>query len=167
MDSFVDDTTAWVNDFEPSLKDRQITPIQPIADDLQATAQQWEELLYGTGGALERSKCFYYLIHWTFDQHANPALSTSMMPPISILSSANGNSVPIKQLQHDKPHQTLGVLLSPDKSHKAELERLTNKAQEFARQTNSTTLPRSQAAKAYRCIWLGRIQYGITTSTMW
>jgi hypothetical protein len=85
-----------------------------------------------------------------------------MTPPISILSSANGNSILIKQLHHDKPHQTLGVLLSPDKNHNAELKCLTNKAQELAQQTSSTILPHSQAAKAYWTIWLGQIQYGIT-----
>ena len=56
MDGFVDDTTAWVNDFRRSLQDGYT--IHDLRTDLQRTAQWWEELLHATGGRLETGKCF-------------------------------------------------------------------------------------------------------------
>ena len=39
-----------------------------IAEQLQHDAQEWEQLLAATGGKLELSKCFYYILQWKFDE---------------------------------------------------------------------------------------------------
>ena len=57
MDGFVDDTTAWVNSFLASLEDKYT--LHNLHQDLQNTAQWWENLLYATGGKLETGKCFF------------------------------------------------------------------------------------------------------------
>jgi hypothetical protein len=59
-DGFVDDVTALANQFLASLRTNHHR-IEQIAIELEAMAQQWEQLLHSTGGALELSKCFYYL----------------------------------------------------------------------------------------------------------
>ena len=139
MDAFVDDSTSWANCFGRSLTKRNTNFIGQIAQDLRETAQKWESLLHSTGGALELSKCFYYLIHWTFDKKGNPKLATpdDAIPPIEIVSSATGETVRIKQLSCHDPHKTLGVLISPSQNQSAERTRLTGKALE--RTTESTS----------------------------
>ena len=166
MDAFVDDTTAWVNFFLKSLENRERNLINDIVTELTATAQQWEELLYASGGALELSKCFYYLIHWKFDKNGNAKIDDSDLQPIRIRNSTNGQIVDIKQLKCNEAHRTLGVKISPSCSMKEELQRLRAISQKFTAQTTAATLTRSQARKAYQSIYLGRIQYGITASTL-
>jgi hypothetical protein len=75
MDAFVDDSTSRNNRFKESLHNRSRNYIRQIVSDLSHTAQTWEKLLYSTGGALELSKCFYYLVHWIYDTHGNPTIA--------------------------------------------------------------------------------------------
>jgi hypothetical protein len=37
---------------------------------MQSKAQIWEQLLYSSGGALELSKCFWYLMYWECQRQA-------------------------------------------------------------------------------------------------
>ena len=76
MDAFVDDTTAWVNTFLQNITNTEQEYITEILHELQSTAQDWEELLNATSGALKLSKCFYYLIHWRFDKNGTAKTST-------------------------------------------------------------------------------------------
>jgi hypothetical protein len=90
MDTFVDDSTSWNNRFEESLQNRSRNYIRQIANDLSHTAQTWEKLLYSTGGALELSKCFYYLVHWIYDKRGDPTIAPPdpSIPPPSRLPTA-------------------------------------------------------------------------------
>jgi hypothetical protein len=111
-DGFVEDVTAWTNRFVPSLMNNH-HDIEPIAEELQAMAQQWEGLLCSAGGALELSKCFYYLIKRDFDSNANPVLTTPVLPQLSVTSSATGEAVTIAQLECDKPTKRSGSDSAP------------------------------------------------------
>ena len=57
MTGFVDDTTHWVNNFNKSIKGQYTQ--QDMYQEIQQTAQWWEQLLSATGGKLELQKCFY------------------------------------------------------------------------------------------------------------
>ena len=48
MQSFVDDSSIWVNDFLNSLDDK--TDIQQLAKTLETATQWWEQLLVAVGG---------------------------------------------------------------------------------------------------------------------
>jgi hypothetical protein len=63
MDGFVDDTTAWLNQFCAELLNPAEDFAGTVTDKLQAMAQWWEALLHATGGKLELDKCFYYIMH--------------------------------------------------------------------------------------------------------
>jgi hypothetical protein len=45
-------------------------------EQMQDTAQLWEQLLYIPGGKLELSKCFYYPIIWSFDSEGAALLKS-------------------------------------------------------------------------------------------
>jgi hypothetical protein len=100
MDAFVDDSTSWVNCFVKSLTQRSTNHIGQAARELHETKQKWETLLHSTAGGLELSKCFYYLVQWTFNKQGNPSIAPPdpSIPPIELVSSANGETVKIKQL---------------------------------------------------------------------
>jgi hypothetical protein len=59
-DTYVDNTQNRLNDaFLP-----RSWSLQELSTTLEKTSQSWEKLLFCSGGALELSKCFYYLLYW-------------------------------------------------------------------------------------------------------
>jgi hypothetical protein len=68
MDAFVDDTTWWVNRFlQQLLSTNKKQALQNTVQELQDSAQLWEKLLSASGGVLELSTCFYYIVHWIWE----------------------------------------------------------------------------------------------------
>jgi len=59
-DAFVDDAQNGLND----LGEAEPWDLQTLQSNLQQMLHTWERLLFCSGGALELSKCFYYLLHW-------------------------------------------------------------------------------------------------------
>jgi hypothetical protein len=59
-DAFVDDAQNGLNNAH------QATPwtISDLSRCLAHMSQTWEKLLFSSGGALELSKCFYYIVYW-------------------------------------------------------------------------------------------------------
>lgn len=65
--AFVDDTGLGCNVSPQSYLDKvlgQQSHEARIVQNLQKLSQEWERLLYSTGGALNLSKCFWYLLSW-------------------------------------------------------------------------------------------------------
>jgi hypothetical protein len=54
-----------------------------IVSNLQALAQQWERLLFSTGGALNLQKCFWYIVSWKW-KGSKPSLETALDLPASL-----------------------------------------------------------------------------------
>lgn len=54
---------TYIDDTELIL-DLDIREIHTLAQEMQAIAQYWEQLLYTTGGALALEKCFYVAMDW-------------------------------------------------------------------------------------------------------
>jgi endonuclease/exonuclease/phosphatase family metal-dependent hydrolase len=73
-DGFVDDVANVFNcGLATMLSDDTITP-EDISAGMQFEAQTWERLLWATGGALELSKCFYYILFYDFRKNGTPFL---------------------------------------------------------------------------------------------
>ena len=145
MDGFVDDTTAWANHFKEYSKKREFQECDPkdIAKKLQIEAQLWEELLYGTGGELELSKCFYYIAHWKWKPDGSAYLATPEEMGgnlIKITNSATGKEIEIEHKSCAEAHRTLGVMKIPRGDNQAELQRLKEKADNFSRQLGASKI---------------------------
>jgi ABC-type spermidine/putrescine transport system permease subunit II len=89
-EAFIDDTTLWL------LKLGLYLPL--IVTMMQSMAQRWEKLLYATGGALNRAKCYWYGISWHFTDTGNPTIVTDPDPDMTIqlTSGSNPNPLPIQ-----------------------------------------------------------------------
>ena len=57
---FVDDGMPGVND----ALEVEATPLPELLTTAQNLSQSWERLLFASGGALELSKCFAYVMYW-------------------------------------------------------------------------------------------------------
>jgi hypothetical protein len=75
MDKFFDDTTIWQN-LSNNLDALSQGSIGEIATRLQTASQWLKLLLHAPGGKLQLLKCFYYLLHWVFDQEGQARLAT-------------------------------------------------------------------------------------------
>ena len=61
---YVDDGMPGVND---ALED-EVTPLPVLLQQAEDATQAWERLLFASGGALELSKCFAYVIYWDLSE---------------------------------------------------------------------------------------------------
>ena len=68
-----------------------------ICKNLQTAASSWEQILHTSGGALELSKCAWYLINWEFTPSGIPFISNKTnTSTIEIQSSNDKKFVPYK-----------------------------------------------------------------------
>jgi hypothetical protein len=106
-DAFVDNAQNGLNNFGKLLWDAETLQLK-----LQQMSQTWERLLFNTGGALEPSKCFYYLIHWQWHKGlpSMTPLSCMTLDPLKLTSGWKTEQVAIRQRNVDDAHKTLGVL---------------------------------------------------------
>jgi len=67
---YVDDGMPGVNDSD-SVEPKTLAFLVAAAE---SSAQSWERLLFISGGGLELSKCFTYILRWDFDSGMHPRL---------------------------------------------------------------------------------------------
>jgi hypothetical protein len=73
IEGFVDDTSLFINLLRPVL---DCNDIHSVTTRLQYDMVAWIELLEASGGKLELTKCFYYILTWKIDTKGNPILTT-------------------------------------------------------------------------------------------
>ena len=165
-DAYVDDTQNGVNDaYLPSP-----WSIQELSTTLSATSQSWEKLLYCSGGALELSKCFYYLLYWKWVDglpilHTKSEIS-DQTTPISLTSGSNSTSTQITLRDPGDAHKTLGIHLAPTGKDTVQAEVLRNSSNRFAALIATSNLSRLEALLAYRTSWIPSVTYCLSTTCL-
>jgi hypothetical protein len=101
--------------------------------EMQDVVDHWEGGLCATGGAIEPSKCYWYLIdqewtnnHWQY-QHID-----HMPGDISIQDNRGNTQVTVQRYQPFHAEETLGVFLVLNGNNSAPIRKLGQKAEEFA-----------------------------------
>ena len=103
----VDDKQQYANDWKDNSE-------QTICDNLQTAASTWEQILYTSGGALELSKCAWYLIAWEFTPSGIPYINNKPHTnAINIQSSNNNKLRSIQNLKINEICKYLGVTSNP------------------------------------------------------
>jgi Reverse transcriptase (RNA-dependent DNA polymerase) len=177
-DAFVDDTTLGFNgehDIPLSLT--------TMIESLTTCAQLWEKLLHSTGGALELTKCFYRLLHWTWDHSGQPQMTPLIeidkapTPGIYQLNPKESFSIQLSQgsdttkttILHKNPNissKSLGVLSNPMGNWDDEASRLLTKSNAYAVQTLSHKMRRQDASRAHHSIWSAQMTYSLPVTGM-
>jgi len=128
MIGFVDDTTHWVNNFIHDLEHQPI--LEPLMEQMISIATLWERLLHTSGGKLELSKCFYYMMIWIFNHegeahlaHFDPQQTTG----VTVQDSETNEHHDIQICQSSTSHKTLGVYENPSGDYTDEIARLQQK----------------------------------------
>jgi hypothetical protein len=94
-DAFVDDAQNGLNNAHCK------TPLSTTAltRKLEHMSQTWEKLLFSSGGALELSKCFYYIVYWKWVEGLPQIMTNSEMdhiPGITLTSGFSTLRLPIR-----------------------------------------------------------------------
>jgi hypothetical protein len=152
-EAFIDDTTLWL------LRLGLYLPL--IVTMMRSMAQRWEKLLYATGGALNRAKCYWYGISWHFADTGAPTMVTDPDPDMTIqlTSGSDPTPLPIQQLPTNQGQRTLGVRLAPDGSDKHEFLHRLQKALSIKTKIAAAPLGREHIRIGFQAIWRMAIQY--------
>jgi hypothetical protein len=153
-DCFVDDATLFCNQDQKHPK-----------EELQRNAKQWEALLYSSGGALELSKCFYYILKWEF-KNGTPTLAQPTSLTISLRNSTTGQQETIKEKATNESHRTLGVRLAPNGKWAEEKKYLAEKADHIAQRIRASQCRRDDARILEKCIYRPRMTYSLEVTTL-
>ncbi len=138
-DAFVDDTQNGLND--SGIKEPW--SIWELVSNLQDMAQAWERLLFTSGGALELSKCSYYVMHWEWNNglpHLTPKNKVAGIKKITLTSGTSTQQIKILQRDPSEAHKTLGVYVAPDGNERAQEEYLNTKSHQIASLVSSSQL---------------------------
>jgi predicted RNase H-like HicB family nuclease len=157
---FVDDITHWYS------TNHGKTP-EEVVNEMKIAAQWWEQLLHASGGKVELSKCFYYIVYWIYDEEG---IATMVDPKkisnqIEILDSETKQLVNIESKPSNEPHKTLGVMECPSGLYKEEFNRLIKKARGFAQRLATTTITQQAARVLYQSMYIPSMSYSLTVGT--
>ena len=124
---FVDDTDLLRIDLRA---DKNISNTHSA---LQASVEEWGQLLIGSGGAFKPIKCFSYLVsfsfrpdgRWFYDKNELNEASDIAVP------MPDGSMVPIEHCSVDTAKETLGIWTCPSGAANELLKAMQGKAQSW------------------------------------
>jgi hypothetical protein len=106
IDGYVDDTSLFTN---LPYGERNLLNLIQLG---QLDGQIWEKLLNISGGELELTKCFYYLLSWKWDKNGIPSPQTKIeknMPSIVLESTTTKQITQLDRKEVTESHKTLGA----------------------------------------------------------
>ena len=153
IDAFVDDTSL-------GFTDAGYLTLETIIAKLNNMAQTWEKLLFYSGGALNLSKCSWYVLFWDWKQGRPQArLILPTDPTLQLTTQGTDNPIPIKRLPLDHASRILGVHLSPDGNFAKQLTVLKEKADGFAIKLRSPRLTPQDIHTFHRTMYTPAMKY--------
>ena len=169
----------YVDDGMPGVSDSQeriAAPLEVLLLQAEQATQSWEKLLFGSGGALEMSKCFTYVMYWDLSEGKHRLLLPSEIPggdttdeitqgPIGL---TYGETSPTRHvLETVSPwvgRRTLGVRIAPAGSWSDEFEYRRGQARELALKVAGSALPRETARLGYYMMVRPKVEYPLTVT---
>lgn len=167
IDGFVDDTSLFSN----ILLSTDDSNIHHLTQQLQQDMIYWKELLKASGGKLELTKCFYYILSWKFDAegHATPMTIKEQRQYCDQICVSNGteqDNIIIQQKEVSTAHKTLGCYKAIDGNEDAEVKYLKNRSDDFGHSLKNATLSRKQANMAYKMMYISSLKYGLPACSL-
>ena len=170
---FVDDGTPGVNDADQP----EALSLTEIVSQAQQTAQSWERLLFASGGALEFSKCFAYILYWDLSQGKHrlllpneidgcqhDATTNSYSGPIQL---SYGNLPGLRRITTESPwtgRRTLGVRIAPGGSWQDEFQYRRKQSHDLALRLARAHIDRDTARLGYSTIISARLEFPLTVT---
>jgi hypothetical protein len=160
LEGFVDDTANYTNN--PDYNDDDINNLR---NNLQEDGKKCCSILEASGGKLELSKTFYYLLTWSWDKYGNPIPQTISQQDnnhVQINLRPDGETPQyIQQREVTSSHKTLGVFKTICGKEEDHISYMKNKSDNLGAQLYSGQLNRRQARLAYSCHYIPAVIYSL------
>ena len=157
IDAFVDDTSL-------GFTDAGLLTLETLIAKLNTMAQTWENLLFLSGGALNLSKCSWYVMFW--DWKAGRPQTRAIQHDDAILSlrtQGSTDQIPIKRLPLTQASRILGVHLAPNGDFSQQLIVLKDKADVLASRLRSPKLTPQDIQTFHRTMYTPAMKYVLPT----
>lgn len=170
---FVDDGMPGVND----ALEEVARPLPELLTDARKASQSWERLLFASGGALELSKCFAYVMYWDLSNGTHRLIAPDEIPgaltddtgttwgPLSL--TYGDTSEEQHKLATEAPwvgRRTLGVRLAPAGTWDQEYSFRRSQSRELALKIAGATISRATARVAYRSIICPKLEFPLAVT---
>jgi hypothetical protein len=113
-----------------------------VLQQMQMLLQAWEGGIGSSGGQLEPTKTFWYLIDFEWEAGKWRYKKTKSDSTHLHMTAPDGKVVQIEQVEVNVGRRTLGVRLAPDGNAQAEIEYLSNEADAWAEKIRTGMLPK-------------------------
>jgi hypothetical protein len=157
--AFVDDTDLIV------CSPHDLQTASDITSQMQTLLQFWEGGIIASGGQLEASKTFWYMIDFEWESGAWKYKQTHTDNKEIFMQSIKGNQVTIKKVDVREGRRTLGVRLAPDGNFQAEFMYLTKEADSWAEKIRTGMLPKKYTWQAYTSTIMAKLGYALPSTT--
>jgi hypothetical protein len=155
VDAFVDDTALGFTDDGKS-------SFSELIASLESAAQTWEQLLHFSGGALNLSKCSWYVLFWDWRNgrpQLRPILATD--PGIHLRKGSSSETTTIRRQSVDSASRLLGVYQTPEGDFSKHLAIMKTKADKFAGYLRSPRLSASDVRIFHRTMYGPAMRYSL------
>lgn len=157
LEALVDDTSLFTNQLDNN-------DIEKLVRAMEHDAQHWEQYLSASGGALELTKCFYYILSWSFSLTGDAIpLSTAAIlqqsPPIHLSEYGKSVQAPIASKHPSEAHKTLGVWKTMTGDVSEQVKVLTQRSKNMANIVATSGMKPYQAEVALRMIYTPAMGY--------
>ncbi|KAI2511184.1 hypothetical protein MHU86_3149 [Fragilaria crotonensis] len=156
VDAFVDDTAI-------GLTDNGDLSLTALVQALEKVAQTWEQLLHFSGGALNLSKCSWYVMFWNWRQ-GRPVLQEidAADPAIQLFQGSNHRRpVTIRRQSLTAASRILGIYQTPLGDFSEHIRVLKKKADQYAGYIRSPTLTTTDIRVFHRSIYSPAMRYSL------
>jgi hypothetical protein len=168
-DAFVDDAQLGCSAPLPSghHDSSHLLTTTSIVDGLRHLAQNWERLLFTTGGALNLQKSFWVLLTWKWDKGV-ARLLTPAQAPAELQLTAGYNPIPVAvpRICPSSGFRTLGVHISPSGSLHLSIKQLRGASLNYANANTGSRLNRSATLWSYLMYLMPKLAYPTPALTL-
>ena len=169
-DAYVDDVTGFFNMFYESVRGDEISVAQ-LAAGMEKDAEAWNTQLDISGGALEHSKCFWYLLYqaWTKTNRKHLLSKADLSEAgayVSVSVAGTDRKEEIELKDCSEPHRTLGAWKTIDGSQQAQIKVLREKSEKFGRAIECTPLSFYEARMAHERLLIPSLEFPLASATL-
>jgi hypothetical protein len=137
-------------------------PLPELLDVAEQSAQSWEILLFASGGALELSKCFAYIIYWNLLPSKAPRiLEPHELPNCS--PECDHFRGPIG-LTYGDGRRTLGARIVPSGNWNDEYDSRRKHGHELSLRMAGSSLAKETARLGYKTMVCPALEYPLTVT---
>jgi hypothetical protein len=162
-EAFVDDSGLGTN-LPPNALEADTETVEEehivLTRRLQRLAQEWERLLFSTGGALNLQRCFRFILSWHW-AGGNAELHAQLTLPATLTMTSGSDPTPIAvpRIEPTQSFRTLGVYLTPSGCNKGAITILQEIVLNYATHITGSHLTRQQTLVSYIQYLLPKLRY--------